>query len=134
MKKNIIRIEHISGKGVFRAQDDDENDIIRKHSCFDKIFARHSFSNEFPTYYADKELFGKTFLNLNFKISEYNFAFKSLDQLDTAFTRSELKELIKDLNFKVLMLDVTNYYESEYQVIFKKSSIIHLRDISSMFL
>jgi len=131
MRHNIIRIQHPSnGLGLWRTFKEAEP-LLAKHSKYDDIAERHANSNLYPTYCNDTQL--------NCQISwedvqQYNFAFKDLAQLETALTREELKECIEVLGFQVLMLDVTDYYESPYQIVFKKESIVNQKDISSMFL
>lgn len=131
MRTNIIRIEHPSdGLGLWRTSKEGEP-LLARHSKYHNIQIRHRNPNLFPTYCND--------IPLNCQISwedvqKYNFAFKDLAQLEVALTREELKECIEVLGFQVLMLDVTDYYESPYQIVFKKESIVNKKDISSMFL
>lgn len=129
--KTIIRIEHPSdGKGLWCSLNKDLEQRIIDHSEFMRIADRHSTS-AFPTFWEDKVLLE----SIDPKdLQKYNFAFKSLDQLKTALTTDEMKECINILGFKILMLDVTDYHESDYQIIFKKESIISYKDISFMFL
>ena len=127
----IIRIEHpIDGKGLFNSADENDIDRIDKHSNFQKIYDRHFDIHKFPNYGSDLELIKQidreTLIN-------YHFAFLSLDQLKEALTMEELKECIEVLGFKVLMLDVTDYYKSSFQVVFNKISIKSYKDISFMF-
>lgn len=127
----IVRIEHPKdGKGLWRSQYDNKS-RIDKHSQYEIISNRHSDNTRFPNFWNDNELQHQIGYN---KLQQYNFAFKSLDQLATALTNDELKECINKLGFKVLMLTVTDYYQSSYQVVYRKLSITEQNDISFMFL
>lgn len=129
MRQNIIRIEHpIDGQGLWNAREDGQR-IIFNLSCYHEIKDRHNDETRFPSYWTDKELQSK--INEN-DISNYYFAFKSLDQLEVAIDREWMSEILRN-GYIVLMLDVTDYYESQYQVVFKKSSITSQKDISSLF-
>lgn len=128
----IIRIEHpINKKGLFRGRDEDNEVILFQHSQSNSIIQRHSDQSKFPAYSRDKELCNQIDHNT---LQNYHFAFLSLDQLKEALTMEELKECIEVLGFKVLMLDVTDYYKSSFQVVFNKESITSYKDISFMFL
>lgn len=126
----IIRIEHSSGIGVWRAQDEYWNLIIEKHSQHEIIDDRHKGEN-FPSLSKDTELLIKLG---NEPHGDYYFSFLSLDQLEQGFTRDELKELILDLDFKVYKIEVSEAITSQYQAIFKRENIISKEDISFMFL
>jgi len=128
----VIRIEHPNdGLGLWRSENNIGELWIETHSEHDVIFERHCDNTRFPTWYHDDMLREQIDIN---DLQEYNFAFLSLDQLNEALTNSELKECINDLGFRVLMLDVADYFVSEYQAVFKKSSIVNNKDISFMFL
>lgn len=126
----LIRIEHKTGIGVWRAMDEDCNLFIEKHSQHNIIDARHRTDN-FPSLGKDRELLVQLGSRSHF---DYYFAFLSLDQLDQGFTRDELKELISDLNFKVYKIEVSEVISSQYQAIFKLEHVISKEDISFMFL
>ena len=131
-KISLIRIEHPEdGLSVWRSRDEFDYSKLRGHSKFDDIVDRHCNPKLFPTFDEDYQL--KDQISV-WDIENYHFAFKSLEQLKSGFTMSELKELIEDLGFEVLMLTVTDYFESDYQVVFKKESIIQKENISFMFL
>ena len=132
--KTIIRIEHPSdGKGLWCSVIDGGtiyDKRINNHSKFNDIADRHA-TDAFPNFWEDRVL-SKAIDHE--ELHKYNFAFKSLDQLKTALTSDEMKECINILGFRILMLDVTDYHESDYQIIFKKKSIVSYKDISFMFL
>jgi len=134
--KTIIRIEHKSGKGLFRAIGNDGYALILQHPNFDKIEQRHNDFDKFPTFYSDtilknkvKERYGYTDI-----ISEYLFSFKSLEQLATALTSSELQYCINELEFSVYMIEVSDCIESPYQIVYKPEHIIEKKNINFMFL
>ena len=127
----IVRIEHPrDGKGLWRSMYHCTS-VIDEHSQYDTISSRHCDSSKFPNFKNDDELIQQISWD---ELQNYNFAFKSLDQLATALTNDELKECISKLGFKVLMLTVTDYFQSSFQVVFRKSSITEQNDISFMFL
>lgn len=127
----IVRIEHPrDGMGLWNSRENNQ-EKINEHSQYKNISDRHMNYHIFPNYSQDDEL--KKQIGWN-DILDYNFAFKSLDQLATALTNEELKECINELGFKVLMLTVTDYFQSSYQVVYRKSSITEQNDISFMFL
>lgn len=133
IKHNIIRIEHpSSGLGYFNARDE-EGIINSRHSQSRVIVKRHANQNQFPNYYGDCVLNQQIDLMVLMD-KNYFYAFNDLQQFENAFTREEVKECIEKLGFVVLMMDVTDYYESPYQVVFRKESIVSKKDISSMFL
>ena len=130
--KTVIRIEHpFDGNGLWRSKLKTVTRITL-HTQFNKISSRHGDSIKFPSYQSDYWL--KEQINVDTVELFYHFAFKDLAQLNTALTSDELKECINTLGFRVLMLDVTEYYESPFQVIFRKDSIQTTKDISHLFL
>ena len=127
-RKSVIRIENKEdGRGIFRSYAGD----FERHSNYNEIYNRHQNKDKFPAYGHDIQL--RDQINYD-DLQDYYFAFKSLEQLRTGFTDVELKEAIEELGFQVLMLDVTDYYESDYQIVFNKESIVEEKDISFMFL
>jgi len=120
----IIRIEHKSGKGIFRARINRRGDCLDdKFKWADKLFDRHS---DFPTPYRDSLI--------NRPIEEDEFcAFKSIEQLQEWITKDEIKKLSKH-NFKVLIIDVSECIVGEYQILYKKTDIIQSGDITSLFI
>lgn len=132
----VVRVEHpFDGLGYFRALDENGWERNIQHSCRAEISERHR-TNEFPTFFSDDELytkFRKDYLSCD--ILDYNFAYNSLDQLKSGFTTEEIKECIEKLGFRVLMYTLeSDYYQSKYQVIFKKDKAVSVEDISSLFL
>jgi hypothetical protein len=126
----LIRIEDPkNGLGVWRSNDDQHWAKLRAHSQFDIICRRHN-TPKFPLPFMDKELMadlaGESF-------EDYHFGFLSLEQLQEGFTKDELKELIKDLGFRVYSIEASQTKSSSFQVIFKPESITSKQDISFMF-
>lgn len=124
----IIRIEHPEdGIGWFNSEFGD------KHSNYSEICFRHTKNNGFPNFRNDDVL--REQFDLNEGLTEdYFFAFKSIEKLEAGFTREELKEIINEQGFQVLMLTVSKWFESEYQVVFRKEDVLEKEDISFMFL
>ena len=137
MSKQVIRVEHpADGKGLWQSCGCGTRAVIRNHTKFTEINTRHCDSSRFPTLWEDRtlaEIAGNLHDN-GIGTSDYFFAFKSLEQLATALTNDEIKECINVLGFNILMLTVTDYHESDFQVIFKKESIVEKDDITFMFL
>jgi hypothetical protein len=137
MSKQVIRVEHpADGKGLWQSCGCGTKTVIRNHTKFTEIHSRHCDPSKFPTLWEDKtlaEIAGNLHDN-GIGTSDYFFAFKSLEQLATALTNDEIKECINVLGFNILMLTVTDYHESDFQVIFKKESIVEKDDITFMFL
>ena len=79
----------------------------------------------------DKELYAQIDW---YTLEKYHFAFLNLEQFREDLTSEEVKECINDLGFRVLMLDVTDYFTSSYQAVFNEESIISSKDISFMFI
>ena len=122
--KQIIRIEHSDGWGIFRAKRNRItvynrsknkllNNLAQRHNAYGKGFPRPSQEG----------------LNMNEK---WFCAFKSINQLKYWIRKAELAELIKK-KFKIFLLEVTEYQEGKKQVIFTKESIILKQDITKMF-
>lgn len=125
---NIIRIEHpYDGQGYFNSCDENGRDLEYRHSQREQISIRHS-SGMFPNFNDDYELNSQIDRD---DLYTYKFAFKSIDQLQVAFTPDELRECINELGFRILMLEVDDYFSSQYQVIFKNP--LSRKDISDLF-
>jgi len=123
--KTIIRIEHLDGIGLF--QDYHKSTNFRPHSVFDiceDLGERHQNGN-FPVPSRDN-------LDINKEDKEWFCAYKSIDQLQQWVKKDEFQILFEN-NYKVLLLDVTEYQEGEYQIVFTKESIIQTKDISNLF-
>ena len=124
--KTIIRIEHKSGYGIFRAVNRLGNCIIdskKAGKTFNKLQIRHF---GFPTPHDDSKI--------NRFIQDNEFcAFKSIEQVQRWITKDEIIALTK-LDFKVLMLDVSECIEGEYQIIYEKENILQSKDITNLFI
>lgn len=134
MIKQVFRIQHpFDKKGLWRSYGGLEDAIIYQHSKVNEIVERHTLANGFPTPYSDDKLRVEMSRD-NTNLEMYKFAFHSLEQLERALTNEELKEFINKLGFQVLIFDVEDFYESEYQVIYRAGTEKNVKDISSMFL
>jgi hypothetical protein len=130
--KTIVRMEHPSdGFGPFRSITDNWEARVELHTQHDEIMSVHKDMTKFPNLCNDRELRDKLGNN---SISDYFFAFNSLEQFNVAFTTEQVKEFITELGFQVLTLEVTDYIESPFQTIYKKESIVSQTDISTLFL
>lgn len=119
--KTIIRIEHECGNGLFTARtEDDSTAVIRKSSFVRKLQAKHM---DFPVPQND----GLTIRSCNY------CAFKSIEQIQQWIEPEQFKEII-ELGFKIWMIDVADYQEGEYQILFKKQDILSKKDISQLFI
>lgn len=124
--KTIIRIEHKSGHGIFRAVNRLGNYIIdtKKNESKFKLLCRRHWN--FPTPSRDSKI--NRFIN-----PEEFCAFKSIEQVQQWITKDEIIALTK-LDFKVLMLDVSECIEGEYQIIYEKKNILQSKDITNLFI
>lgn len=129
---NVIRIEHPFDKKGFWFSKCEISNLNRYylHSQYETIDNRHTNPYLFPTYWEDTEL--QDYFNQPEKcFYQYSFAFKTIDQFQIAFTPDEIKEAV-NLGFRVLMLNVTDYVESKFQIMFKNP--IETKDITSLFI
>jgi hypothetical protein len=121
--KTIIRIEHSSGWGIFRAHDGDYNVIAKQFTFWEDLLEKH---RDFPTPSND-DLIDRW-------IEDYEFcAFKSIEQIHNWFDKEWFSEMTT-LGFKVLMLDVSECIIGEYQVLYKKENVLQSKDITNLFL
>lgn len=121
----IIRIEHISGDGIFGAKNPNGNWVLNRDTfeCYSALSGKHS---DFPTPYEDKGI-GRVIND-----DEY-CAFKSIEQVQQWIEKDWFYGLVNN-DFKVLMLDVSECVIGEYQVLFKKENILQSKDITNLFL
>ena len=121
MSHTIIRIEHADGYGMFRTIDCRGDRYILGASVHTvEMEALHRRRNS-P--FRD----GIEFTNDMF------CAFDSLETFKQLVIDEELKWLLNNHDFKVLMLDVTEIVKGEHQVCYKKEHVIQIKDISSLF-
>lgn len=118
--KTIVRIEHKNGYGIWRALNENEDCIINFCSFYSAICDKH---DAFPTPYEE---------GLNIDTTVDFCAFKSIPQLELWIEHKWLKELFEN-DFSVLLLEVSNWKEGEYQILFKKEDIISSKDVTSLF-
>lgn len=125
--KTIIRIERPDGIGMFM-NDCGVYEIPELEDCAD----RHGWG-QFPKPQRDINVENK-FLHLNITKDnkEWFCAYKSIEQLQQWIKPNEFKHLFNNA-YKVLLLDVTEYQEGEYQILYTKESILNSKDISNLF-
>ncbi len=119
--KTIVRIEHISGNGIWQSYVD--GDIDRP------FYDEFSFSSELKSKHVYMNTPQEDGLDMT---SQHYCAFKSIEQMNQWIEKEWYKELFEH-DFKVLSIQVSDYQESMDQVIFKKRDIISSTDISDLF-
>lgn len=127
--KTIIRIEHSDGWGMFRSKDNDRWTVgdYSGVKCLDELWDRHSSWNEGGMPLPDNDG-----IKMHKEYKEWFCAFKSMEEFKQWVKPEEIKELIKR-DFKVLLLDVTDFQEGEKQIVYTKESILSAKDISQLF-
>jgi hypothetical protein len=117
----IIRVEHSDGWGMFRYN----YDLAKRYVLGDT---------------KDTEKMHELHLNRNTPFcdgirmeSDMFCAFDSLDTFNALVIPKELKWLLNNKDFKVLMLDVTDVISGKHQVCYKKEDVLQTKDISSLF-
>ena len=121
--KTIIRIERPDGIGMFR----NEVAVLNIIELID-LAKRHG-NGKFPIPYYDKNL---NIISCYKDDKEWFCAYKSIEQLQQWVKPNEFKYLF-NYSYKVLLLDVTEYQEGEYQILYTKESILNRKDISNLF-
>jgi len=124
----IIRIEHTDGIGMFREYTDEySNDYEKRmHNVFyilPQLADRHENFNS-PS---------QECLDLYKNNKVYYCAYKSIEQLQKWILNNEFITLF-DNDYKVLLIECTDYQIGYDQVIYTKESIKTSKDISSLFL
>lgn len=118
--KTIFRIEHFSGSGLWTTKDENGWYIIKNAPFFGELSNKHSM---FPTPFEE-----------GYSLLESEFcAFKSIPQLEEWVDRDWIKWLSEN-GYQVLLLDVKECVELEYQIIFDKESVISVKDVTDLFL
>lgn len=124
MVTQIIRIEHpYDGYGLFRSSGYDQHvfeNIIDSDSRLEELQDRHY---NFPT--ASREL--------GYTMSDNQYcAFKSIDSIQKWIKPNEFK-VIFELGFNVLLLEVSQCIELEYQVVYEKQYVTSKKIINELF-
>lgn len=126
----MVRIEHnLTKKGVFQSKNSEGRFMILNHSKHDEIEERHSNADVFPSFAWDDYLVENVGWD---EITNYMFAFKSLEQFYSAFEVEEIKEFIT-LGFEVFYIEATETVESPYQIVFKPENVTLKQNISNLF-
>jgi hypothetical protein len=93
---------------------------------------------ELPVPFKDAGINGGKYINRDVfddKIMKGRFcAYKNLECFYQWIIKEELKFLLTNHDFKVLLIEVKDYLEGDYQVLFSKEDIVHVEDITSLFL
>lgn len=115
--KTILRIE-LDGIGIFN------NPLVKKKGFkyWNEMFERHM---EFPSPYNDG-------IDLHKEDKEWFCAYKSVEQMQLWLRSEEIKFFI-GMGFRFLLLEVEEYQEGEYQIIYTKESIKECKDITAIF-
>lgn len=116
--KQVIRIQHPdNGVGIFM------NDIksLRSMNLLE-LLQRHQMFND-P--YMDG-------LNLHKDGKKYFCAYKTLEQLQEWIMTEEIG-VLKKHGFRFLLLEVSDFQEGDFQIIFTKESITNMKDITDIF-
>jgi hypothetical protein len=119
----IYRIEYTDGRGIWRAKIDEE-DYVWETLSFKKDLENKHW--DIPNPYEDRNILRPPLR------TEY-FAFESIEQMNFWIEQSWYKELI-EVGFKILAININEIIIGEYQVLFKKTDIISITDISNSFL
>lgn len=133
--KTIIRIEHpISNKGLFTTsfselgllafadKFDLDSGYINSFDCYQELMERHS---QFPIPWFDNGIGDEMDFNLY-------CGFKSIEQIQEWIEPNWFTEIIQK-GFKIYAYDVSEYLEGEYQIVFDKSFILSVTDITELF-
>ena len=113
----IYRVEHISGNGIFRAEDEKGDVICNLFSFSDDLSDKHA---KFPNATVDVNGFN----------DKYYCAFKFLRQLNI-WIRKEWRQELKNFDFKFYEIEIDEKYclIGKKQICFKKEHIINKREI-----
>lgn len=116
--KQVVRIEHL-GRGFFRPVDVK----LREHYQCKNIFAKH---RDFPIPQWDN-------INLELNNKYWFCGYKSIDELQSWLSSNNIKWLIKK-DFKVILYEVKQFQEGEYQIAFTREGVVSQKDITSLFI
>jgi hypothetical protein len=135
MNRKIVRIEHADGWGMFRGGKNQEESRYSLGET-DETLEMCELHNSLPTPKIDR---GFNLENLgHFEFLEFMegrfCAYKTLDSFYQWIVKDELEWLLTNYDFKVLLIEVTELLEGDYQVLYKKEHIVNVEDISSLFL
>jgi len=103
-----------SGKGIFQEDKFTPTSLLDRHL-------------KFPNIRDDKGL-----SNVTNKVSHF-CAYKSIEQVQQWIMKDEIEHLVSK-GCNILMLDVSECHEGEFQILFKKENIIQSKIINDLFL
>jgi hypothetical protein len=138
MNKKIVRVEHADGWGMFRWNRTTSNLPRYVLGVSSETEAMSNLHNDLPTPFRDKGINGGKYTTYDLfddVIMKDRFcAYKNLESFYQWIVTEELKFLLTNHDFKVLLIEVKEYLEGECQVLYRKEDIVHVEDISSLFL
>lgn len=117
--KQVVRIENL-GRGFFRPSDN----RITITNRYKNILGKHS---NFPIPQDDRDI------NLRLGNKYYFCGYKSIDQIYEWLSSDDIKWLIKK-DFKIILYDVVEYQEGDFQIAFTKEGIVSSKDVTSLFI
>lgn len=120
----VVRIEHPEdGDGLFNSLNDFSLPRNLELSFIEQLNKKH---RKFPRPVEDEGIERDPIRDKEF------CAFFSIEQLQK-WIEPDWFEEIKELGFKILMIELSEAVVGEYQVLFKKEHIIKTKDISDLF-
>lgn len=138
MNKKIVRVEHADGWGMFRWNRTTSNLPRYVLGVSSETEAMSNLHNDLPTPFRDKGINGGKYscydLFDDVIMKDRFCAYKNLESFYQWIVTEELKFLLTNHDFKVLLIEVKEYLEGECQVLYRKEDIVHVEDISSLFL
>ncbi len=123
--RQIIRVEHEDGYGIFRSRLDDTwkgrpHSVLLQYHRYPGFESRHSNFNN-PR---------RDGLNR----SDADFcAFKSIEQIQQWIMPDEFEKLIED-GYKVFLIEVSECQEGRDNILFQKKHELNRKDISKIFI
>lgn len=122
--KQIIRVEHEDGLGLFVSTTDDGTN--RPHCCLEIKSNYHQIRDRHEQFNSPQE---------DGLIIEYNdyCGYKSIIHIQAWIFKEEFPLLVKN-NYRVYLLEVSAFKEGRDNILFKKEDIITKQDITNLFL
>lgn len=125
----LIRVEHLDGWGMFNKCSDRKTIDEIRHKLAKSLYRRHTTNN--PTGgFPPPDIDG---LDINEDFKDWYCGFKSIEEFQEWVLPSEVEILIK-YDFKIFLIDASEYQIGERQIIFTKESITSKEDVTSLFL
>jgi hypothetical protein len=121
--KTVIRIEHSDGWGMFR-----KNYAVHPSGRY--VLGDSPETQQMYELHYNRNTPRDDGIKMN---DDMYCAFESLDTFNALVIPEELRWLLNNQEFKVLMLDVKKVAVGKHQVCYKKTDILQTKDISSLF-